>query len=75
MKAITSYPKNFTNKEISLPIYPSLSESDQSYVIKAIKSSFINMVKFISEVSSNHNQDMSRMKDFIEVSAEIGCAE
>ena len=31
------------------------------------------MVKFISEVSSNHNQDMSRMKDFIEVSAEIGC--
>ena len=32
------------------------------------------MVKFISEVSSNHNQDMSRMKDFIEVSAEIGCA-
>ena len=33
------------------------------------------MVKFIFKVSSNHNQDMSRMKDFIEVSREIGCAE
>ena len=57
MKAITPYPKNFM-KKISLPIYPSLSESDQSYVINAIKKFFINMVKFISEVSSNHNQDM-----------------
>ena len=31
------------------------------------------MVEFISEVSSNHNQDISRMKDFIQVSSDIGC--
>jgi sialic acid synthase SpsE len=32
------------------------------------------MVKFISEISSNHNRDKSRMLDFIQTSAEIGCS-
>ncbi len=29
--------------------------------------------KFVAEVSSNHSQDLSRAKEFIKVSAEIGC--
>jgi len=28
---------------------------------------------FISEVSSNHSQDINRAKEFIKVSKEIGC--
>ena len=32
------------------------------------------MVNFVSEVSSNHNNDKSRMLDFIQTSAEIGCS-
>ena len=32
------------------------------------------MVSFISEISSNHNRDKLRMLDFIQISAEIGCA-
>ncbi len=31
------------------------------------------MVKFIAEVSSNHSQDISRCRDFIDCAAEIGC--
>ena len=31
-------------------------------------------VKFVAEVSSNHNQDLSRCLRFIDKSAEIGCA-
>lgn len=31
-------------------------------------------VRFMSEVSSNHTQDLGRCLDFIDVSAEIGCA-
>ena len=31
------------------------------------------MVKFISEVSSNHSRDLDRCYEFIERSAEIGC--
>lgn len=31
------------------------------------------MVRFVSEVSSNHAQDLQRCLDFIDVSAEIGC--
>jgi len=30
-------------------------------------------VKFVAEVSSNHNQDLSRCLEFIDKSAEIGC--
>jgi len=30
------------------------------------------MVKFISEISSNHSKDLSRAFDFIDISAEIG---
>jgi sialic acid synthase SpsE len=32
------------------------------------------MVDFIAEVSSNHNQDLSRMKEFIYVAKETGCS-
>jgi sialic acid synthase SpsE len=32
------------------------------------------MPEFIAEVSSNHNRDIERMKEFIQVSADIGCA-
>mgnify|MGYP002642353386 CR=1 FL=1 len=28
---------------------------------------------FISEVSSNHSQDINRAKEFIQVSKEVGC--
>ena len=31
-------------------------------------------INFIAEVSSNHNQDITRMKDFIQASSEIGCS-
>ena len=31
------------------------------------------MVKFISEISSNHSCDLDRINDFIRVSSEIGC--
>jgi sialic acid synthase SpsE len=31
-------------------------------------------IKFIAEVSSNHNRDLGRMKEFISTSAEIGCS-
>ena len=31
------------------------------------------MVRFVSEVSSNHAQDLKRCLDFIDVSAEVGC--
>ena len=31
------------------------------------------MVRFVSEVSSNHAQDLQRCLDFIDVSAEVGC--
>ena len=30
--------------------------------------------EFIAEVSSNHNRDLGRMKEFIQVAADIGCA-
>jgi len=30
-------------------------------------------IDFIAEVSSNHNRDLSRMKEFIHVSKEVGC--
>jgi len=30
--------------------------------------------EFIAEVSSNHNRDLGRMKEFIQVAANIGCA-
>ena len=30
-------------------------------------------VKFIAEVSSNHNKDLERSKEFIQVAASIGC--
>jgi len=33
----------------------------------------MNKVEFIAEVSSNHNCDLSRMKEFIHVSKEVGC--
>ena len=29
--------------------------------------------EFIAEVSSNHNRDLGRMKEFIQVAADIGC--
>jgi sialic acid synthase SpsE len=32
------------------------------------------MVEFIAEVSSNHNRDLGRMKDFITSAKEIGCS-
>jgi len=32
------------------------------------------MPDFIAEVSSNHNRDLGRMKEFIQVAADIGCA-
>ena len=31
-------------------------------------------VDFIAEVSSNHNQDLNRMKEFIHASKDVGCA-
>ena len=31
------------------------------------------MVKFIAEVSSNHNKDLGRMKEFVSVASDIGC--
>ena len=31
------------------------------------------MVEFIAEVSSNHNRDLSRMKEFIYASESAGC--
>jgi len=31
------------------------------------------MLDFIAEVSSNHNRDLGRMKDFIKTAADIGC--
>ncbi len=31
-------------------------------------------VKFIAEISSNHNQDLSRCLQFVDVAAEIGCS-
>lgn len=34
----------------------------------------MNNVKFVAEVSSNHNRDLSRCKLFIETAAEIGCS-
>jgi sialic acid synthase SpsE len=33
----------------------------------------MQMPEFIAEVSSNHNRDIERMKEFIQVSADIGC--
>ena len=33
----------------------------------------MNKVEFIAEVSSNHNSDLSRMKEFIHASKEVGC--
>jgi sialic acid synthase SpsE len=32
------------------------------------------MIEFIAEVSSNHNRDLSRMKEFIHASKDAGCA-
>jgi sialic acid synthase SpsE len=32
------------------------------------------MVKFVAEVSSNHNRDLGRMKEFISTAREIGCS-
>jgi len=32
------------------------------------------MVEFVAEVSSNHNRDLGRMKEFISTAKEIGCA-
>ena len=33
----------------------------------------MNKIDFIAEVSSNHNNDLSRMKEFVHASKEIGC--
>ena len=32
------------------------------------------MIDFIAEVSSNHNRDLSRMKEFIYTSKKAGCS-
>ena len=34
----------------------------------------MNKIQFIAEVSSNHNRDINRMKDFIYTSKDVGCA-
>lgn len=34
----------------------------------------MDKVKFIAEISSNHNRDIGRMKEFISVSKDIGCS-
>ena len=32
-----------------------------------------NNIKFIAEVSSNHNRNLNRCKKFIDVAKDIGC--
>ena len=34
----------------------------------------MHKIDFIAEVSSNHNQDLKRMKEFICVAKEVGCS-
>jgi len=55
------------------PVTESKIKPASKSVTKPESKSSINAVYFIAEVSSNHNQDLARCLDFVDVAAAIGC--